>query len=387
MNLEENSIISKDLTNKDVLLRVDFNVPLKGNELLDDERLVRALPTIKYIVEKAKSLKIITHLGRPEETGLIQDQFSLKPVAKRLSELLNKKVNLVNSLEDMPHKEGITMLENVRFFKGEKTNGDELSLALSNLADIFVMDAFGTAHRKQASTYGITEFIKEACVGFLVEEELKALEKIVSSPEKPLLGIIGGSKISTKMKIIDSLTNYVDHLIIGGALANTCFKAMGKNIGKSLYEEEFVPLAKKIINHSKIVLPEHVVVSKGGETNAQEKNINDLDDDDIIFDVGVKSIENFASLIADAKTIIWNGPMGYFEDERFAKGTAGVALKISQASGYSIIGGGETLASFSNLNMMDCVDYASTAGGAFLEYIELGTLPSIEIIKNKNLGK
>tara|TARA_B110000483_G_C18194882_1_gene542578 strand:- start:1132 stop:2295 length:1164 start_codon:yes stop_codon:yes gene_type:complete len=387
MNLEENSIISKDLINKDVLLRVDFNVPLKGNELLDDERLVRALPTIKYIVEKAKSLKIITHLGRPEETGLIQDQFSLKPVAKRLSELLNKKVNLVNSLEDMPHKEGITMLENVRFFKGEKTNGDELSLALSNLADIFVMDAFGTAHRKQASTYGITKFIKEACVGFLVEEELKALEKIVSSPEKPLLGIIGGSKISTKMKIIDSLTNYVDHLIIGGALANTCFKAMGKNIGKSLYEEEFVPLAKKIINHSKIVLPEYVVVSKGGETNAQEKNINDLDDDDIIFDVGVKSIENFASLIADAKTIIWNGPMGYFEDERFAKGTAGVALKISQANGYSIIGGGETLASFSNLNMMDCVDYASTAGGAFLEYIELGTLPSIEIIKNKNLGK
>jgi phosphoglycerate kinase len=387
MNLEENSIIAKDLTNKDVLLRVDFNVPLKGNELLDDERLVRALPTIKYIIEKAKSLKILTHLGRPEETDLIQDQFSLKPVAKRLSELLDLEVNLVNSLKDMANKEGIVMLENIRFFKGEKANDNELSIALSNLADIFVMDAFGTAHRKQASTYGITEFIEEACVGFLVEEELKALEKIVNSPEKPLLGIIGGSKISTKMRIIDSLTNHVDHLIIGGALANTCFKAMGKNIGQSLYEEESVPLAKKIINHPKIVLPEYVVVSKGGVTNAQEKNINDLDDDDIIFDVGAQSIENFASLIADAKIIIWNGPMGYFEDERFAKGTAGVALKISQASGYSIIGGGETLASFSNLNMMDCVNYASTAGGAFLEYIELGTLPSIEIIKNKNLGK
>lgn len=387
MNLEENSIIAKDLTNKDVLLRVDFNVPLKGNELLDDERLVRALPTIKYIIGKAKSLKILTHLGRPEETDLIQDQFSLKPVAKRLSELLDLEVNLVNSLKDMANKEGIVMLENIRFFKGEKANDNELSMALSNLADIFVMDAFGTAHRKQASTYGITEFIEEACVGFLVEEELKALEKIVNSPEKPLLGIIGGSKISTKMRIIDSLTNHVDHLIIGGALANTCFKAMGKNIGQSLYEEEFVPLAKKIINHPKIVLPENVVVSKGGATNAQEKNINDLDDDDIIFDVGAQSIENFASLIADAKIIIWNGPMGYFEDERFAKGTAGVALKISQASGYSIIGGGETLASFSNLNMMDCVNYASTAGGAFLEYIELGTLPSIEIIKNKNLGK
>jgi phosphoglycerate kinase len=180
MNLEENSIIAKDLTNKDVLLRVDFNAPLKGNELLDDERLVRALPTIKYIIGKAKSLKILTHLGRPEETDLIQDQFSLKPVAKRLSELLDLEVNLVNSLKDMANKEGIVMLENIRFFKGEKANDNELSIALSNLADIFVMDAFGTAHRKQASTYGITEFIEEACVGFLVEEELKALKKLLT---------------------------------------------------------------------------------------------------------------------------------------------------------------------------------------------------------------
>jgi phosphoglycerate kinase len=278
------------------------------------------------------------------------------------------------------------MLENIRFYKGEKQNEDKLSKALAETADVFVMDAFGTAHRKQASTFGVTKFVKEACVGLLVEEELKALEKIIDSPEKPLLGIIGGSKISTKMKVLESLTRHVDHLIIGGALANTCLKALGKNIGKSLYEEDFIELAKTIIKNKKILLPSYVVVTKGRDANLEEKHIDDVEDDDIIFDIGQSSIEDFSQYINSAKTIIWNGPMGYFEEERFAKGTAGIALKISESTGYSIIGGGETLASFSNLNMMDCVDYASTAGGAFLEYIELGTLPCIEVIKNKNMG-
>ena len=386
MSQVENSVSSIDLTNKSVLLRVDFNVPLKGSELLDDERLVRALPTINLIAQKAKSLKIISHLGRPEETGLVQDKFSLKPVAKKLAELLGQEVNLVNSLKELKSLENISMLENIRFYKGEKQNDDNLSQALAETADVFVMDAFGTAHRKQASTYGVTEFVKEACVGLLVEEELMALKKIIDSPEKPLLGIIGGSKISTKMKILKSLTNHVDQLIIGGALANTCFKALGKNIGKSLYEEAYVDLAKTIIEDKKILLPSYVVVTKGRDSNSQEKHINEVEDDDIIFDIGQSAIEDFSQYINSAKTIIWNGPMGYFEEERFAKGTAGIALKISESSGYSIIGGGETLASFSNLNMMDCVDYASTAGGAFLEYIELGTLPCIEAIKNKNMG-
>ena len=386
MSQIENSVSSIDLTNKSVLLRVDFNVPLKGSELLDDERLVRALPTINLIAQKAKSLKIISHLGRPEETGLVQDKFSLKPVAKKLAELLGKEVKLVNSLKELKSLENISMLENIRFYKGEKQNEDNLSQALAETADVFVMDAFGTAHRKQASTYGVTEFVKEACVGLLVEEELMALKKIIDSPEKPLLGIIGGSKISTKMKILKSLTNHVDQLIIGGALANTCFKALGKNIGKSLYEEAYVDLAKTIIEDKKILLPSYVVVTKGRNSNSQEKHIDEVEDDDIIFDIGQSAIEDFSQYINSAKTIIWNGPMGYFEEERFAKGTAGIALKISESSGYSIIGGGETLASFSNLNMMDCVDYASTAGGAFLEYIELGTLPCIEAIKNKNMG-
>ena len=386
MSQIENSISSLDLTVKSVLLRVDFNVPLKGSELLDDERLIRALPTINFIAENAKSLKIISHLGRPEETGLVQDKFSLKPVAKKLAELLGKEVNLVSSLKELKSLKNISMLENIRFYKGEKQNEDKLSKALAETADVFVMDAFGTAHRKQASTFGVTKFVKEACVGLLVEEELKALEKIIDSPEKPLLGIIGGSKISTKMKVLESLTRHVDHLIIGGALANTCLKALGKNIGKSLYEEDFIELAKTIIKNKKILLPSYVVVTKGRDANLEEKHIDDVEDDDIIFDIGQSSIEDFSQYINSAKTIIWNGPMGYFEEERFAKGTAGIALKISESTGYSIIGGGETLASFSNLNMMDCVDYASTAGGAFLEYIELGTLPCIEVIKNKNMG-
>ena len=386
MSQIENSVSSIDLANKHVLLRVDFNVPLKGSELLDDERLIRALPTINLIAQKAKSLKIISHLGRPEETGLVQDKFSLKPVAKKLAELLGKEVKLVNSLKELKSLENISMLENIRFYKGEKQNEDNLSQALAETADVFVMDAFGTAHRKQASTYGVTKFVKEACVGLLVEEELMALKKIIDSPEKPLLGIIGGSKISTKMKILKSLTNYVDQLIIGGALANTCFKALGKNIGKSLYEEAYVDLAKTIVEDKKILLPSYVVVTKGRDSKSQEKHIDEVEDDDIIFDIGQSAIEDFSQYINSAKTIIWNGPMGYFEEERFAKGTAGIALKISESSGYSIIGGGETLASFSNLNMMDCVDYASTAGGAFLEYIELGTLPCIEAIKNKNMG-
>ena len=382
MSQIKNSVSSIDLTNKNVLLRVDFNVPLKGSELLDDERLVRALPTINLIAQKAKSLKIISHLGRPEETGLVQDKFSLKPVAKKLAELLGQEVNLVNSLKELKSLENISMLENIRFYKGEKQNEDNLSQALAETADVFVMDAFGTAHRKQASTYGVTKFVKEACVGLLVEEELMALKKIIDSPEKPLLGIIGGSKISTKMKILKSLTNHVDQLIIGGALANTCFKALGKNIGKSLYEEAYVDLAKTIIEDKKILLPSYVVVTKGRDSNSQEKHIDEVEDDDIIFDIGQSAIEDFSQYINSAKTIIWNGPMGYFEEERFAKGTAGIALKISESSGYSIIGGGETLASFSNLNMMDCVDYASTDGGACLEYIELGRLTCIEAIKN-----
>ena len=384
MNFEKSFLSSKNLDNKAVLLRVDYNVPLEGETLLDDERLVRSIPTIEHILSKTNNLKILSHLGRPEEGAAIASEFSLAPIAKRLSELLDKEVTLVKSLEELKESKNLCMLENIRSFEGEKNNEDELSVALSQLGDIFIMDAFGTAHRKQASTFGIVNYIEEACFGLLIEEEIDALKKIVISPEKPLLGIIGGSKISTKINVIESLTNHCDWLIVGGALANTCYAAQGKNIGKSLFEPSYLEVAKKIIEHPQIVIPTFVVTSNGSE--AREKSVNELSDEDVILDVGQQSVEAFSQYIDEANTIVWNGPLGKFEDDRYSKGTEGIAKKVAESNAMTIIGGGETLAAFSKIKMMDSVDYASTGGGAFLEYIELGSLPSLEIINQKNLG-
>ena len=384
MNFEKSFLSSKNLDNKAVLLRVDYNVPLEGETLLDDERLVRSIPTIEHILSKTNNLKILSHLGRPKEGEAIANEFSLAPIAKRLSELLDKEVTLVKSLEELKESKNLCMLENIRSFEGEKNNEDELSVALSQLGDIFIMDAFGTAHRKQASTFGIVNYIEEACFGLLIEQEIDALKKIVISPEKPLLGIIGGSKISTKINVIESLTNHCDWLIVGGALANTCYAAQGKNIGKSLFEPSYLEVAKKIIEHPQIVIPTFVVTSNGSE--AREKSVNELSDEDVILDVGQQSVEAFSQYIDEANTIVWNGPLGKFEDDRFSKGTEGIAKKVAESNAMTIIGGGETLAAFSKIKMMDSVDYASTGGGAFLEYIELGSLPSLEIINQKNLG-
>ena len=384
MNFEKSFLSSKNLDNKAVLLRVDYNVPLEGETLLDDERLVRSIPTIEHILSKTNNLKILSHLGRPKEGEVIASEFSLAPIAKRLSELLDKEVTLVKSLEELKESKNLCMLENIRSFEGEKNNEDELSVALSQLGDIFIMDAFGTAHRKQASTFGIVNYIDEACFGLLIEQEIDALKKIVISPEKPLLGIIGGSKISTKINVIESLTNHCDWLIVGGALANTCYAAQGKNIGKSLFEPSYLEVAKKIIEHPQIVIPTFVVTSNGSE--AREKSVNELSDEDVILDVGQQSVEAFSQYIDEANTIVWNGPLGKFEDDRFSKGTEGIAKKVAESNAMTIIGGGETLAAFSKIKMMDSVDYASTGGGAFLEYIELGSLPSLEIINQKNLG-
>ena len=328
--------------------------------------------------------RILSHLGRPEEGEAIASEFSLAPIAKRLSKLLDKEVTLVKSLEELKESKNLCMLENIRSFEGEKNNEDELSVALSQLGDIFIMDAFGTAHRKQASTFGIVNYIDEACFGLLIEKEIDALKKIVISPEKPLLGIIGGSKISTKINVIESLTNHCDWLIVGGALANTCYAAQGKNIGKSLFEPSYLEVAKKIIEHPQIVIPTFVVTSNGSES--REKSVNELSDEDVILDVGQQSVEAFSQYIDEANTIVWNGPLGKFEDDRFSKGTEGIAKKVAESNAMTIIGGGETLAAFSKIKMMDSVDYASTGGGAFLEYIELGSLPSLEIINQKNLG-
>ena len=385
MNLGKCNLESLDFQNKDVLMRVDFNIPIKDDLVTNDERMLRVIPTIKYLLEKSKSIKLISHRGRPLENNQIQEEFSLAPVVKRLSEILGIEIPLLSTIEELNDKSGIMMLENIRFFEGEKNNSEVLSKKLASYADIFVMDAFATSHRKEASTYGVTDFIKNACVGLLIEKELNALNKILKDPEKPLLGIIGGSKISTKIKVIDSLTNYVDFLIIGGALANTCYKAMKKNIGKSFYEKDFLDVAERLIKNEKIILPKNVVVFDESQNKVIEKHINDVQDLDTIYDIGQKSLEYFKKHISEAKTIFWNGPLGKFEDERFSKGTSEVAKLMSKAKAYSIIGGGETITSFSNFNLMDSVDYASTGGGAFLEYIELNSLPCIEKIIKKNI--
>jgi phosphoglycerate kinase len=385
VDLTNSKLPSFDFAGKRVLLRVDFNIPIRGEEVLNDERMVRALPTINYLLEKSKSLRIITHRGRPSESGEIEPEFSVKPIANRLSELIDIPVPIADSLEDLEQDKKIIMLENIRFFQGEKDNSEDLAKALGKHGDVYIMDAFGTAHRKQSSTFGVIDSVAEAGVGFLVEDELEALKKILVNPKKPLIGIIGGSKISTKIDVIDSLTSYVDKLIIGGALANTCYKAMGKNIGKSLFEEDYLGVAEKLVGNKKIVLPENVVVLDTSNDSVLEKHINDIASHEAICDVGKKSLDYFQKHIASAKTIFWNGPLGKFEDPRFSEGTSEVAKIMSECEAYSIIGGGETITSFANINLMDSVDYASTAGGAFLEYIEKNSLPCIDkiIIKNK----
>jgi phosphoglycerate kinase len=385
VDLTNSKLPSFDFAGKRVLLRVDFNIPIRGEEVLNDERMVRALPTINYLLEKSKSLRIITHRGRPSESGEIEPEFSVKPIANRLSELINIPVPIADSLEDLEQDKKIIMLENIRFFQGEKDNSEDLAKALGKHGDVYIMDAFGTAHRKQSSTFGVIDSVAEAGVGFLVEDELEALKKILVNPKKPLIGIIGGSKISTKIDVIDSLTSYVDKLIIGGALANTCYKAMGKNIGKSLFEEDYLGVAEKLVGNKKIVLPENVVVLDTSNDSVLEKHIDDIASHEAICDVGKRSLDYFQKHIASAKTIFWNGPLGKFEDPRFSEGTSEVAKIMSECEAYSIIGGGETITSFANINLMDSVDYASTAGGAFLEYIEKNSLPCIDkiIIKNK----
>tara|TARA_B100001057_G_scaffold269547_1_gene269703 strand:+ start:10204 stop:11364 length:1161 start_codon:yes stop_codon:yes gene_type:complete len=385
VDLTNSKLPSFDFAGKRVLLRVDFNIPIRGEEVLNDERMVRALPTINYLLEKSKSLRIITHRGRPSESGEIEPEFSVKPIANRLSELINIPVPIADSLEDLEQDKKIIMLENIRFFQGEKDNSEDLAKALGKHGDVYIMDAFGTAHRKQSSTFSVIDSVAEAGVGFLVEDELEALKKILVNPKKPLIGIIGGSKISTKIDVIDSLTSYVDKLIIGGALANTCYKAMGKNIGKSLFEEDYLGVAEKLVGNKKIVLPENVVVLDTSNDSVLEKHIDDIASHEAICDVGKRSLDYFQKHIASAKTIFWNGPLGKFEDPRFSEGTSEVAKIMSECEAYSIIGGGETITSFANINLMDSVDYASTAGGAFLEYIEKNSLPCIDkiIIKNK----
>lgn len=389
----------KNLEGKTVLMRADFNVPLKNGVITNDNRIVAALETIKYILEKKAKLVIFSHLGRIKEEKDKKDK-TLLPVAKRLSELLNKEVKFINKTRGKELEEAvkslknseILMFENTRFEdldgKKESKNDPELGKYWASLGDIFVNDAFGTAHRAHASNKGIASNMKKgnAVYGFLIEKEIKYIGGAVDNPKRPLIAIIGGAKVSDKIGVIENLLEKADKIIIGGAMAYTFFKAQGKNIGKSLCEEEKVEYAKNLLEKAKekIVLPVDTVVAKEFKNDAKSAVTTDIKDDEMGLDIGEKSVEKFAEILKNAKTVIWNGPMGVFEMENFAKGTIGVCKILSSLKdAITIIGGGDSATAAINLGYKDKFTHISTGGGASLEYLEGKTLPGIESLSDK----
>ena len=371
-----------DFSGKSVLLRLDLNTPIDSGKVSDNERILRSLKTIEFLADQSKRLIIISHLGRPQENNEIQPEYSLKPVAEELSNLIAKKVDLAKSLSDIDEANSITLLENVRFLEGEKSNNDKLAKTLSSLADVVVFDAFATSHRAHASTSGIISHSKEACAGYLIEEELYSLNKAFSDPKRPFVAVIGGSKVSTKLGLLDSLASKVDLLLLGGGIANTCLLSQGKSIGNSLAEESMLHEAKRLSENNKVIIPDKfMVLTENGMVI--EKTAGEIEDTDQIFDVSENFFRENDDLFKEAKTIIWNGPIGMIEDDRFSKGTARLAKIISSSNAFSVIGGGDTIAGAKKANVLDKVGYVSTAGGAFLEFLEGKQLPAIACLENK----
>ncbi|GAB1262847.1 phosphoglycerate kinase [Aurantivibrio plasticivorans] len=375
-----------DLAGKRVLIREDLNVPVKDGKVTSDARIKAALPTVKLAMEAGAKVIVMSHLGRPTE-GEYAEEYSMKPVATYLSELLGCDVPLIKEWQGGVELENgqIALLENVRFNVGEKKDADDLAKAYASLCDIFVMDAFGTAHRAQASTHGVAKFAPEACAGPLLAAELDALEKALANPARPMLAIVGGSKVSTKLEVLNSLADKCDQLIVGGGIANTFLAATGKPVGQSLCEHDLVPTAQALLEKVNIPMPTDVVVGKefSETTPATLKSADDVTEDDMIFDIGPDSANQLAALIKEAKTIIWNGPVGVFEFDAFAKGTEIVSKAIAESEGFSIAGGGDTLAAVDKFGITDKVSYISTGGGAFLEYVEGKTLPAVAVLEGK----
>jgi len=373
-----------DLNQKRVLIREDLNVPIKDGAVTSDVRIKAALPTIQQALDGGAQVILMSHLGRPTE-GEYSSEYSLQPVATYLSELLGRRVNLLqNWKHGFEVVEGeITILENVRFNLGEKGNDEALSKAYAQLCDIFVMDAFGTAHRAQASTHGVAKFAPLACAGPLLANELEALEKAMAAPTPPVAAIVGGSKVSSKLLVLETLANKVDQLIVGGGIANTFLAAAGKPVGKSLYEPDLIPAAKALMEKVNIPLPTDVVVGKEFSETAEATvvSVDQVQEDDMIFDIGPKSSQYLAQIIKSMGTIIWNGPVGVFEFDQFAEGTKTLAMAIADSAGFSIAGGGDTLAAVDKYAIMDKVSYISTGGGAFLEYVEGKELPAVAMLK------
>ncbi|RRJ82730.1 phosphoglycerate kinase [Aestuariirhabdus litorea] len=378
-----------DLAGKRVLIREDLNVPVKDGKVTSDARIRAALPTIRHALDAGARVMLMSHLGRPVE-GEPAAEFSLTPVADHLSTLLGCPVRLEsNYLSGVEIADGeLVLLENVRFNNGEKSDDETLSRAYAALCDIFVMDAFGTAHRAQASTHGVAKFAPVACAGPLLSAELEALGKALDNPQRPLVAIVGGSKVSTKLTVLESLSTVVDQLIVGGGIANTFLAAAGKPVGKSLCEQDLIPQAKSLLEKVDVPMPVDVVTGKAfSETAAAEqKSVEAVAEDDMIFDVGPATAELFAEALKKARTIIWNGPVGVFEFDQFGEGTRAMSMAIADSSAFSIAGGGDTLAAVDKYGIADKVSYISTGGGAFLEFVEGKTLPAVAILEERARG-
>jgi phosphoglycerate kinase len=378
-----------DLKGRRVLIREDLNVPIKDGKVASDARIRAAIPTLELALKAGAQVIVMSHLGRPTE-GEYEEEFSLAPVAAHLGQLMGRNISLIKDWEKgvAVGSGKVVLLENVRFNKGEKKDNDELAKKYAALCDIFVMDAFGTAHRAEASTHGVAKFAPVACAGLLLSAELDSLEKALKHPARPLTAIVGGSKVSTKLTVLENLADKVDQLIVGGGIANTFLAAAGFQVGKSLCEHDLIPAAKALMAKTHIPLPVDVVVGKEFNENAVAtiKDVKDVAADDMIFDIGPKSSAALAELLKTAKTIIWNGPVGVFEFDQFGNGTKVLAHAIADSTAFSIAGGGDTLAAVDKYGIAERVSYISTGGGAFLEYVEGKVLPAVAILEERARG-
>ena len=375
------------LASKRVLIREDLNVPVKDGKVTSDARIRACLPTIELAVKAGAKVMLMSHLGRPSE-GEYDEKYSLAPVAEHLSTLLGQRVKLVKNwlTSDLSVADGeVVLLENVRFNIGEKSDDEQLAKKMAAMCDVFVMDAFGTAHRAQASTHGVAKYAPVACAGPLLAGELDALGKALDKPKSPMVAIVGGSKVSTKLEVLTALSNKVDRLIVGGGIANTFLAAAGFPVGKSLCEHDLIPLAKELMAKTAIPLPTDVVVATEFSETAQAtiKAVADVGPEDMILDIGPDTALALAALLKDAQTIIWNGPVGVFEIEQFSTGTKAISMAIAANKGFSIAGGGDTLAAVDKYQIGDQVSYISTGGGAFLEFVEGKELPAVTMLASR----
>lgn len=379
-----NKLSSLNIVGKNLVIRVDMNVPIKDGVVQDSTRIKACLPTIKYALTQKAKILLVSHLGRPVE-GHFEEIFSLKPVAKFATEIFGQEVELIKSLDDpiiFNGNSSIQLLENIRFFDGEKANAEELGDRLGNLGDLYVFDAFGTSHREQASTHSSIIHANEACSGILLEQEIDALTKALDNTESPYTAIIGGAKVSTKLELIQNINSKADHVIVGGGIANTFIKAAGYEVGLSLIEESMVDIAKDLLSKGKVILPEKVITSETFEgQNINQRSIEEVGVNEMILDQLVS--ENIKGIVQSSKTILWNGPLGVFENDLFSKGTEELSIEIAKSEGFSVAGGGETLSAINKFINKDDVSYCSTGGGAFLEFMEGKDLPSIQALKSK----